>query len=131
MKTISRLLWLLSLCVYLSACTTYRTATLPGTPPDPIPGEEIPVVSKGDAVKIHLHSGEKESGKVLWVTDREIALGHRENYGGDDLVVPVSNIESIEVREQSDGQIEGAWFASLLVAAFVGMYYSLRNIGYN
>jgi len=94
-------------------------------------GEENSSVMEGDTVRIVLHSGEKVSGKVMWITNEEMSLGGRGNYGDEDLVLKVSTIDYVEVRDQSDGQIEGRWFIGLGVAAVIGAYIGLRSINMN
>ncbi len=131
MKYITRVIWLVTLGVFVSGCTTYRPSSFPGAVPETGSGEENPSLSEGDTVRIVLHSGKRVSGKVLWMTMEEIALGSRGNYGDENLVIKVSTIEYIEVRDQSDGEIEGAWFISLGVAAIVSAYLALRSINMN
>ena len=71
------------------------------------------------------------SGKVNWVTNEELALGSRGNYGHEDRVVKVVEIEFVEVRDQSDGQIESRWFLGLGAAAVISIYIGLRSIEMN
>lgn len=131
LNNVTRFPWLVTLCIVLSGCTTYRPAAIPGAGSERDSGEGNASIRLGDTVRIVLHSGETVSGKVLWITKEEIALGSRGNYGDEDLVIKVSTIDLVEVRDQSDGQIEGRWFIGLGVAALIAAYVSLRSTGWN
>lgn len=128
---IIRYFWLVTLCAFISGCTTYRPASVPVAKSETDSGEESSSILEGDAVRIVLYSGETVSGRVLWLTNEKLALGSRGNYGDEDLVIDVSEIDCAEIRDQSDGQIERRWFVSLGVAALVATYIGLRSIGMN
>lgn len=131
LNSIIRCFWLVALCAFISGCTTYRPASIPEAASAAGSGEERTSIREGDTVRVVLHSGEKVSGRVLWSTSEELALGSRGNYGDEDLVIEVSEIDYAEIRDQSDGQIERRWFVSLGVAALVAAYIGLRSIGMN
>ncbi|MBE0564510.1 MAG: hypothetical protein IH621_01015 [Krumholzibacteria bacterium] len=129
-----RIIWcfeLVTICAFIAGCTTYRPASIPVAESATDPGEEHSLILEGDAVRMVLHSGEEVSGKVIWLTNEELALGNRGNYGDEDLVIKVSEIEYAEIRDQSDSQIERRWFVSLGAAALVAAYIGLRGIGMN
>jgi len=73
---------------------------------------------------VTLRSGENLTGKVAWLTNDELALVGRENYGHSDMVVRVADIEHIEIREQSDGDIERRWFVGMGMAAVLSVLLS-------
>ncbi len=131
LNNITRYFWVVTLCAFLSGCATYRPASIPEAEPEAGSSEEGPSILEGDTVRLVLRSGKKVSGKVLWLTRDEIALGRRGNYGDDDLVIKFSETEYAEIRDQSDGQIERSWFVSLGVAALISAYVGLRSIDMN
>ena len=131
LRKTTKVIWLFTLCVFVSGCTTYRPSSIPDAVPEMGSGEESPSVLEGDTVRIILYSGKGVSGKVLWMTNEEIALGSRGNYGDEDLIIKVSTIEYVEVREQSDGELEKRWFLGLGAAAVIGAYIGLRSINMN
>ncbi len=76
--------------------------------------------------RIVLLSGKQVSGKVLWVSDRDLGLSRGGNYGYEEVVVSLADIESVKIRTQSDAQIERGWFAAIGVALALSVYYTLR-----
>lgn len=129
MNTTARLFWVSTLCVFVSGCATYRSASLPEPVPEMGSGGGGSSVREGDTVRILLRSGETVSGEVMWMTNEEVSLGNRGNYGGEDLAVAISTIESIEVRNESDGEIEGLWFISMGVALLISAFIGLQSMG--
>ena len=120
--------WLL-LCVFLTGCGSYQSGTFADQDPDvgpPEPGRRIEV---GDYVVVDLVSGERVEGKVTRLDSSELELGHRGNYGHEDLVVIRADIETVSIREASDGAIEGAWFGFILIAMVTATVYGLSQLG--
>ena len=108
-----------------SGCTSYRRAALPGSVGMVAPSAEICTVVEGSSVRIGLRTGETVSGTVSSISAEELVLGGRGNYAHSDVVVRIAEIDYVEMREQSDGQVERGWFFGLFVAAVVGLVLSL------
>jgi hypothetical protein len=127
---IMRFFWLATLCVFISGCATYRPASVPVAEPGTEFDEATSSILEGDTARIALHSGKKVSGKVLWLSSEKLALDRGGNYDNEELVIGISEIDQVEIRNQSDGQIEKRWFLSLGAAAVVATYVALRNAGF-
>jgi len=120
--------WLL-LCVFLTGCGSYQRGAFADQDPavgPPEPGRRIGI---GDYVVINLVSGERVEGKVTRLDTKEMELGHRGNYGHEDLIVTRTDIETVSIREASDGAIEGAWFGFILIAMVAATVYGLSQLG--
>ena len=85
-------------------CATYRDGALPAPG---MQGDETSkdVVAEGDSVRLSLYSGKSYSGNVIWVTNDKLKLGGLGNYGLPDLIIQLAEIEKLELRNQSGGQI--------------------------
>lgn len=120
-------LLLISLVVYLSGCSSYHRGYVPALAPQSEEGVGGTRVRVGSQVRIKLKTGQRVHGKVGRLDGDGIDLVHRENYGGQDLSVPYSEIDSVDVRFLSDGEIEGVWFVGLGVALVGGTLWGLQN----
>lgn len=121
--------WLL-LCVFLTGCGSYQRGSFADQDPvvgPPEPGRRIEI---GDYVVIDLVSGDRVEGKVTRLDTAELELGHRGNYGHEDLVVTRADIETVSIREASDGAIEGAWFGFILLSLVAAAVYGFTHMGY-
>lgn len=128
LKQPERLLRALLLCTLLSGCATYRPA-IPGPAIPPVAGadSDTTTIMEGDTAHLVLRSGEALSGKVRWLTDWQLGLG-RTGGIGEVVAIDLADIESAEIREQSDSQLEGMWFLSITVMLLTSVYFGLRNL---
>ncbi len=118
---------LTTLLVSYSGCATYRDVALPAS--EVKAGDETPndIVVEGDDVRLRLYSDETYSGKVIWITNEELRLGGLGNYGLSDITVQLAEIERIELRNESSGQIETSWFLGIGLGLFGLFYWSLSH----
>lgn len=128
LNVIMRLFWLVTLCAFISGCATYRPASVPVVETGTGFAEGTSSVVEGDAVRISLHSGKEATGKVLWLNGEKLALDRGGNHDNEELVIDIAEIDRVEIRDQSDGQIERNWFLSLGAAALVAAYVGLRSM---
>ncbi len=84
---------------------------------------------EGTNVRVVLHSGDKYTGRILRSTTEEIALDGLGNYGESEIVLSLADVDYVEVRQQSDGEIEQGWFILLGVALVTTFF--LSNWGLN
>ncbi len=124
-----RRIWLIALCVFLSGCATYRQATVPVMGPGAGIPDDTSSILEGDTVRLVLDSGETASGKVLRLDDEKLVLDLGGNYGHEEQVIGLAEIEHAEFRNESDGQIEGHWFLAIGAALAVSVLVTLRSIG--
>ena len=113
--------------VAASGCATYQRTVVSGEGAEDAVVDRAKLVEEGTTVRVKLLSGETVGGTVLSVTDNEIELGSRGNYGHENATVRISDVNYIEVREQSDGLIEGGWFVGILIGLSVLLYSALQN----
>lgn len=128
LKRMTRYLWLATLCVIASGCATYRPIDIPAVTSQSKSREMDASIFEGDMARIALLSGKQVSGKVLWVSGKDLGLSRGGNYGYEELVVSFADIESVKIRTQSDAQIELGWFAAIGVALLVSVYYTLHTM---
>jgi hypothetical protein len=126
LKRTTRNLWLAALWVIASGCATYRPVDIPAVTSRSTSREIDASIFEGDMVRIVLLSGKQVSGRVLWVSGDDLGLSRGGNYGYEEVVVSLADIESVKIRTQSDAQIERGWFAAIGVALAFSVYYSLR-----
>ena len=127
MRNINRVIWLVTLCCFVSGCSTYRRVDSPTIVIESDSGDHNDTISSGANLRVTLLTGEVVLGQVVWVTNDEIALSSRGNYGYENRIVKVAEIEFVEVRDQSDSQIERRWFLGLGAAAVISIFIGLRN----
>ena len=113
---------LVALCMVVSGCATYKSVNVSTAEPVVRAGDEFSSIWEGDVVRTVLHSGKKIAGRVLWLTDEKLALDRGGNYGNEVVVIDVADIDYAEVRIQSDGQLEGLWFAAIGAALVATIY---------
>ena len=121
--------WLVTLCFFISGCSAYRDAYIPATVPHIESRPKGLTVVEGSNVRVTLHSGQTVSGKVSRLTSEKLGLGSRGNYGHEDLVIELTDIQQIEIKNQSDAEVERLWFfgiGALLIGLIV---HGLSNIG--
>lgn len=127
-----RCLLLVAICTSISGCSTYRPASIRATERRGVGVNEVsPNIMEGDTVRLVLSSGARVSGKILWLTDKRLAVDRGGNYDNEELVIDVSQIELAEIRDQSEGQIERSWFLSLGVLALISAFIGLHHMGLN
>ncbi len=106
-------------------CATYRQAVLPGSVSSESSVAVEEIVVEGSYVKLQLHSGETYEGLIKKITADKIELGGLANYGLSSLDIDLSDIESISIRQEDDGQIERLWFTGMLLAVIIGIAMAL------
>ena len=95
MSNAVRIIWLLTLGVFVAGCTTYRSVPLPAALEAPGPsGPSADAVKEGDNVRITLHNGGEVRGKVLAAGPQDILL----RIAHHDEAFAVSSVEDEEVR---------------------------------
>ena len=129
MKNGTRVFWVLSLVFFLVGCTTYRPGYVPGEPQGVQAGAEDGPVRVGSTVRITLKDGNSVSGKVTALSNEELVLGGRGNYGFEDLTINVKDIENVEIRNESDSTIELGWFVAITVLLVGGVIYAYSQLG--
>ena len=89
----------LLLLVYVSGCSGYRSAVVPGYI-DPVSPEDSdrPEVAVGRDAKVTLHSGDVHVGEVLRIGEDSLALGRVGNYGVEETEILYQDISKVEVE---------------------------------
>lgn len=118
------LVLLSTLMALASGCATYRPAHTDVMGVE----EDRASIIEGDTVRLLLDSGQTVSGKVRWLTDEKLGISRAGNLG-DEVVVAIADIARAEIRDQSDGQIDGYLFMGVGAALVTGAYLILRNMG--
>ena len=106
-------------------CATYRQAVLPRAVVSESTVAAEQIVVEGAHVKVQLVSGETYEGVVNMIAADKLELGELANYGLSSLDIDFSDIETISIRQQEDGQIERRWFAGMLLAVIIAVAISL------
>ncbi|MBK7673154.1 MAG: hypothetical protein IPJ24_17475 [bacterium] len=85
-----------------TGCATYRTAHVPGSPrPAADRGTSADAIYVGASARAVLRNGEKISGNVAAVTDSSVTFGRIGNDGLSERVVAASDLEVLEIEDQS------------------------------
>ena len=118
---------LITLLLSLWGCGTYRKVTLPDSGVETDAGYQKFPISEGDSVRLKLRSGETYSGTVIWLTKKELGLDGLGNYGPSDLIIQLPNIEKLELRNQSDGQVETTSFLAVGIGLIAVFFWLLNS----
>lgn len=118
---------LVVLCIYLTGCSTYNLAALPGGSYEQQgKSDQPPLVFKGATVRVTLFSGEKFVGEVWSVSKDSILLKTfilSDEFDSKQVTILSEDIEKIEM--DSGSSIAG--FVSVAVGlALIGMLVSFR-----
>lgn len=103
MRRLNQVFWAVSLLLFLSGCSSYRSAILPGLDNPPQNSKAPIVVTKRSNVRVTLKSGKVVSGEVLRVSEKELVFGRPGNFGLEEEAHPAEEIEKIEVEFNSGG----------------------------
>ena len=125
LRVLGYFLWML---ISLEACGTYSEVKVKID--DKSNGVSIIDcgIKPGDVVVIGLVSGDSVKGKILSLSKNEIYLGGRGNYGYQNLVIELRDIESIAVRAESDAQINTIWLLGVFGGVVYGVLFMLGSI---
>jgi len=98
-----RILFLLALLAFMSGCSGFKVAGLPGDiGPEEQRKPDRPLVKLGMIARVGLKSGAQVTGEVLQISETAITLGKVGNYGLEKTVIPIVEIAKIEVEAESD-----------------------------
>jgi len=122
---------LVALIVSSSGCGTYRQVPAPGAKSEASSDDPSNRILEGDTVRLRLKSGEKYSGTVARLSDQELSLGGRGNYGHSDLIIRLEEIDQVEIRNESAGEVEGAWLVGLGLGFVVAFIVGMNSAGWN
>lgn len=129
MKKGTRVLWVLSLVFFLAGCASYKPGYVPGDAHGGQAGTGDGPVRVGSTVRITLKEGNTVSGKITALSNEELVLGGRGNYGFEDLTINVQDIENVEIRNESDSTIELGWLVAITVLLVGGVIYAYSQLG--
>ena len=90
-----------TLCAFVSGCSSYRSASLPRTDPVDVEEARVEETKIGHSARITLLSGEVITGEVSSVTSSSIKVFRVGNYGLEESTVAASDIAGIEVEHSS------------------------------
>jgi len=99
MNTLHRIFWLLTLCAFVSGCSGYRLAALPGGDGTAAPADSVAVVGPGSLVRVTMNTGEAHKGKVSRITGEELVLAADEVGPRETRVLALRDVESVEISK--------------------------------
>ena len=120
MSRIKKSVWALTLCFFLSGCTSaYQPAVMPGEIRNDSTSAQMSALRKGDAVRVTLHSGEQATGNVYEIGIDILTLGEK-GFLVKKRDIGVAEIEKIEIKESTgDLSTAGAVIIGVLVVGVV------------
>jgi hypothetical protein len=102
MSTITRVVWSLTLCIFVSGCAGYRPATLSGLEsPEAEESDSVELVEVGSQVKITKTTGVIVAGEVVRISDDNLVLEIAGNNGLEAYHVAFDDIRSVEMKKGS------------------------------
>ena len=113
----------LTLAAFLSGCSSYRHASLPGVVPEEAESKSENKIWVGQNARITLNSGKVLAGTVKTVTADSISVGRIGNYGLEVTSANADEIALIEVEYSS--KTENIIAVSAIAALIVGAVLSL------
>ena len=134
MSALARFIWVITILAFLSGCTSYRHASLPGAPVDTAANENSHFVKVGSRVKVTLTGGEVVTGEVLQVSGNELVLTGDGNYGYSERSLSTSDIVAIEMEYTSSSDkkknVEIVLFSVLAlgIAAYIGFVNAMEGM---
>jgi hypothetical protein len=107
-----------ALLAFLTGCSGYRTAVIPGVDdPSPPQDDDAPQLSEGMKAKVYLVSGERFEGEVVRYDAEFLTIGRVGNYGFEETAIPHAEIERVEVETISGAtSLAGKVFGGLAIA---------------
>lgn len=114
-----RLLGVLAICSLLAGCGSFRPAYLPGRDAEtrnPASGENL---KSGDVIRVFLVSRESHQGRFLAFVCDSLQMSWPTDQGDQNLTLPLAEIDRIEVRTLTDGQL--ASLASIGILGGLGL----------
>jgi hypothetical protein len=108
----------LTLAAFLSGCSSYRHASLPGVVPEEVESNSETKIWIGQNARITLNSGKVVAGTVEAVTADSISVGRIGNYGLEVTSAKADEIALVEVEYSS--RTENIIVISVVAGAIVG-----------
>ncbi len=109
------------LVAFLTGCSGYKTAVVPGTgnPSQPL-DPTAPVLAEGMVAKVHLLSGETLQGEVVSFDSEYLSIGRVGNYGFEETKILLSDIDRVEVESMPKEASLSLGVAGTLMFVFGG-----------
>lgn len=122
-----RFILVVSLCLIVGGCSGYRAAALPGVDD----ASDRVALEVGQSARVELVTGERQTGEIEGIDESIIVLGYPSNYGYQKVMIPVTDVESIEVQEatRTESTILGIAVGTSVLAALFAIMVGLSMSG--